>query len=205
MLELSLVVAAEKSTLGIGVDNRLPWRLPSDMKHFLALTTGGYGSAVAPGPRSADSLDNVVVMGRRTWESIPARFRPLTARLNVVLSSDPEFQSKTELPPQVHVSGSFDSALEYIESLGIYRNVWIIGGSSVYAAALSHPQCARIFLTQVTPLGQAIRFDTFFPAIPEDRLRLASDDEFSLAAPGAPQTPITENGFEFAYKLYVRI
>ena len=60
----------------IGADGKLPWRLPEDMALFRELTTGG-----------------TVVMGRRTWESLPERFRPLPGRTNVVLTSDPEWSA----------------------------------------------------------------------------------------------------------------
>ena len=71
-----VVVAATKDEMGIGLDGALPWRLPKDMAYFKSITS----QVDEPGAR------NAVVMGRKTWESIPAKFRPLPGRLNVVLS-----------------------------------------------------------------------------------------------------------------------
>lgn len=74
-LTLHIVVAATKK-LGIGKGGGMPWKLPGDMAYFKDLTT-----------RTADSSkQNAVVMGRKTWESIPPKFRPLPGRVNVVLS-----------------------------------------------------------------------------------------------------------------------
>jgi dihydrofolate reductase/thymidylate synthase len=70
-----LVVAAARN-MGIGKDGGMPWNLPGDMAYFKDLTS-----------RTRDAAkENAVIMGRRTWESIPARFRPLKGRINVVLS-----------------------------------------------------------------------------------------------------------------------
>lgn len=71
-----LVVAATKNGLGIGKDGQLPWKLPGDMAYFRELTS-----------RTRDSTkQNAVIMGRKTWDSIPAKFKPLKGRINIVLS-----------------------------------------------------------------------------------------------------------------------
>lgn len=73
---LQLVVAASKNGLGIGKDGTMPWKLPGDMAYFKELTS-----------RTRDAAkQNAVIMGRKTWESIPDKFRPLKGRLNIVLS-----------------------------------------------------------------------------------------------------------------------
>lgn len=74
---LNMVVAASSDN-GIGLDGQLPWRLPKEMKHFKTVTSS------AP-----EGMTNAVVMGRKTWLSIPAKFRPLPNRLNVVLTRTP--------------------------------------------------------------------------------------------------------------------
>ncbi|KAJ3254043.1 dihydrofolate reductase, partial [Borealophlyctis nickersoniae] len=81
---LNLIVAATEAG-GIGIEGRLPWRLRADMSFFARVTThfGRQGSARPP---------NAVIMGRKTWDSIPSKFRPLPGRLNVVLSSNDEFR-----------------------------------------------------------------------------------------------------------------
>lgn len=93
----------------IGVDGRIPWRIPEDMAHFSALTTGA-----------------TVVMGRATWESLPPRFRPLPDRRNVVLSRTAGYDA-----PGAEVVADLDVAL------GLGTDVWVMGGQAVYAAALA--------------------------------------------------------------------
>lgn len=105
MIDLSLVVAVAQNG-GIGQDNRLPWRLPDDLRHFRALTLG-----------------KPVIMGRRTFESIG---HPLAGRPNVVLSSH-------DLPG-VTVARSWPEALAAAGALG--REVMAIGGVGVFEAAL---------------------------------------------------------------------
>ncbi len=77
---LNIIVAAEESTRGIGKNGNLPWRLPTDMSAFQKLTT----KFREPGFETAAT--NVVIMGRKTWDSIPKKFRPLKNRINIVLS-----------------------------------------------------------------------------------------------------------------------
>jgi dihydrofolate reductase len=94
----------------IGVDGDLPWDLPEDRRLFKALTLG-----------------STVVMGRRTWESLPPRFRPLPGRRNVVLSTT------LEAPAGADVVRSVDEVL----ATG-HDELWVIGGGGVYAAFLPH-------------------------------------------------------------------
>ncbi|PZA23290.1 dihydrofolate reductase, partial [Modestobacter versicolor] len=103
----------------IGADGALPWHLPEDLRLFRALTTGG-----------------TVVMGRRTWESLPPRFRPLPGRRNVVLSStlDP-----AEAGVQV--------ARSVADVLALTGDLWVIGGGGVYAAFLPH--ATEVVVTEV--------------------------------------------------------
>ncbi len=77
---VNLIVAATARG-GIGKDGRLPWELPTDMAFFRTTTLATSGAA---------GKQNAVVMGRKTWASIPAKFRPLKGRLNVVLSTSPD-------------------------------------------------------------------------------------------------------------------
>jgi dihydrofolate reductase len=150
---LELVVAADLDR-GIARGGVIPWRLPGDVRHFKQLTTATEDPA----------RQNAVIMGRVTWESLPARFRPLPERRNVVLSP----RGRLDLPAGVLHARDFDGALRALAGVtpGIER-VFVIGGSQVYAAAMRRRDCRLIHYTRV-----AARFDcdTFFPAF-EDRFR----------------------------------
>jgi dihydrofolate reductase len=103
----------------LGVDGTLPWHLPEDLRLFRALTFG-----------------STVVMGRRTWESLPPRARPLPGRQNVVLST-----RLTSPAAGVRVAGS------PAEVLAAHQDFWVIGGASVYAAFL--PFAAAVVVTEI--------------------------------------------------------
>jgi dihydrofolate reductase len=79
MYRLSIIVAAT-ATNGIGINGGLPWRLPREMAYFARITSQ------APAGQT-----NAVIMGRKTWESIPSKFRPLSNRLNIILSRDEDY------------------------------------------------------------------------------------------------------------------
>jgi dihydrofolate reductase len=124
------LVWAQSANGVIGRDGTLPWHLPEDMKHFRALTTGA-----------------TVLMGRRTWESLPPRFRPLPGRRNVVLSRTP--QEGVETFPDLRQALAAASG-----------DVWVIGGASVYLAAL--PFADRI---EVTEIREFFDGDTYAPDV----------------------------------------
>ena len=116
----------------IGVDGGLPWHLPEDMALFRRLTMGA-----------------TVVMGRRTWESLPGRFRPLPGRTNVVLTTDPRWSADG-----AHPAASVEQVLDEHESF------WVIGGGAVYTAFLPHAD--RLVVTDV---DVGVDGDTFAPRI----------------------------------------
>jgi len=111
------LVWAQSANGVIGRDGGLPWHLPEDLKHFRTLTAGA-----------------TVLMGRRTWESLPPRFRPLPGRRNVVLSSTQ--QEGVETFPDL------GRALTTVSEDG-----WVIGGAAVYRAAL--PFADRVVVTEI--------------------------------------------------------
>jgi dihydrofolate reductase len=122
------VVAMDEKRV-IGRAGTLPWRIPEDMAHFKALTTG-----------------QVVVMGRKTWESLPEKFRPLPNRLNIVVTRHPE---KLELPGGVLVSTTPTAAIELAKQRAKNgQKVCVIGGAEIYAATL--PLCDQVCLTLVS-------------------------------------------------------
>jgi dihydrofolate reductase / thymidylate synthase len=147
------VVVASDEEGGIGRECELPWKLSKEMKYFKDLTNG----VQKPQQR------NCVVMGRKTWESIPEKFRPLPGRLNVVLSQSGKVKEYSKedaadaaqaLPEGVLVRKSMEDALETL-SRGEYKDgiakVFVIGGAEVYKEALKSEYCEAVHLTEVKP------------------------------------------------------
>lgn len=148
MPSFSIVVAADEAG-GIGKDGRLPWHLSGDMAFFKRLTME------PPAP----SLRNAVVMGRKTWESIPPRFRPLAGRINVVITGNDRF----DVPADVIRVESFEAALNRVARVADLGRVLVIGGAHVYRQALDHPDLESIYLTRVHATFDC---DATFGAIP---------------------------------------
>ncbi|MBM4375490.1 MAG: dihydrofolate reductase [Deltaproteobacteria bacterium] len=145
-MTFELVVAADASN-GIGRDGALPWHLPGDLAHFRALT----GRAREAGRR------NAVVMGRRTWASLPPRFRPLPGRLNVVVTRDASFVAEG-----ARVVHGLDEALAETAAEPDVEGVFVIGGGELYRAALAHAACGDVHLTRVDGDHGC---DVFFPGL----------------------------------------
>ncbi|MEV4599516.1 dihydrofolate reductase [Amycolatopsis sp. NPDC049253] len=124
------LVWAQSANGVIGRDGALPWQLPEDMKHFRTLTSGA-----------------TVLMGRRTWESLPPKFRPLPGRRNLVLSSTA--QDGVETFPDL------SQALAAVS-----EDVWVMGGEAVYRAAL--PFADRIVVTEIQ---EHFEGDTYAPEV----------------------------------------
>ncbi|QTE30600.1 dihydrofolate reductase [Pengzhenrongella sicca] len=120
----------------IGAGGALPWHLPADLAHFRALTTG-----------------RPVLMGRLTWESLPARFRPLPGRTNLVLSRRPGFEA-----PGAVVVPDLGAALALADDGA--GEVWIIGGAQLYAATID-----RAHRLEVTEIDLDLDGDARAPAI----------------------------------------
>lgn len=169
-LPLTMIVAATTKH-GIGLNGGLPWPpLKKDMAYFARVTkrvptahdrSGGQRSAT----EDSASRQNVVIMGRKTWESIPPRFRPLQHRINVVISSH-DRSTLGGMPPDVVVASDILSGLQMVGqrvrdgTANPVGRVFVIGGTSLYKAALELSQTERILLTQV---GKNYACDTFFP------------------------------------------
>ena len=130
-MTVSLIWAQARGGV-IGIAGRLPWHLPEDLALFRELTIG-----------------STVVMGRRTWESLPERFRPLSGRTNVVLTTDPDWSED-----------GAERAASVPEVLDRAGPLWVIGGGAVYAGFLPHAD--RLVVTDV---DLDVEGDTWAPAI----------------------------------------
>ena len=131
-MPLTLIAAISRNNC-IGKDGAIPWRLPEDQKRFKDLTMG-----------------HVVVMGRKTWESLPEKFRPLPGRTNIVLTRQADYS----LPDGVEKYATLEGALEAHP----YESLFAIGGTEVYAQAL--PLADRL---EITHVEMDVDGDAFFP------------------------------------------
>jgi len=129
-----IIIAAVAENNVIGKDGDIPWHYSEDMKHFKQKTTG-----------------HSVIMGRKTYFSLPEDFRPLPDRKNIVLS-----RSEPELPESVELANSLDEAWEKAEEHS--SKAFIIGGAGVYKQAMQGAD--RMILTEV---HEEYEGDTFFP------------------------------------------
>ncbi|MBG6214664.1 MAG: dihydrofolate reductase [Cryobacterium sp.] len=122
-------------TLGgvIGANGLMPWHLPEDLAHFRSVTHGG-----------------AVIMGRRTWDSLPERYRPLPGRQNVVVTRQRDWAAEG-----ASVAHSLEDALSQTEG-----PVWVIGGAEIYRLALPYAD-----ILEVTEIDAVITGDTFAPTI----------------------------------------
>ncbi|KAF9684384.1 hypothetical protein SADUNF_Sadunf04G0112800 [Salix dunnii] len=176
-----VVVAATKD-MGIGKDGKLPWKLPSDLKFFknLTLTTTDSGKK------------NAVIMGRKTWESIPLEHRPLPGRLNVVLTRSGSFDIATA--ENVVICGSMGSALELLAASPYcfsIEKVFVIGGGQILRESLNAPGCDAIHITEIETDFDC---DTFIPAI-----------DTSVYHPWYSSFPKVENDIRHCFTTYVRV
>ncbi|EGP88780.1 uncharacterized protein MYCGRDRAFT_85170 [Zymoseptoria tritici IPO323] len=176
-LPLTLIVAATAKS-GIGKNGGLPWpMLKKDMAYFARVTkrvhtTKNTDSAqfeTLNESNQSGASRNVVIMGRKTWDSIPPKFRPLKERTHIVISSQDRSQLQSgsqSIPDDVVVATDILSGLQSLESLVKDGKVlpvsraFIIGGASIYKAALELPQTNRILLTRIS---KEYDCDTFFP------------------------------------------
>lgn len=140
------IIVAYDTERAIGAEGTLPWhgKLPADMRHFKEITTG-----------------TSVIMGRKTFESLPEKQRPLPNRQNIVVSLS------LKALQGVAVAHSLDEAFQAAN----YEPI-VIGGGQLYEQALPHIQ--RVYATEIDTVS--LNGDTFFPALPADEWRVEAED-----------------------------
>ncbi|GAC82977.1 dihydrofolate reductase [Gordonia paraffinivorans NBRC 108238] len=142
----------------IGRDNTIPWRVPEDLARFKELTLG-----------------HPVIMGRKTWDSLPPRFRPLPGRTNIVVTRNPDWSAEGAL-----VARSVDAALALADD----DSVSVIGGGEIYRAAMEH--ATELCVTEIdVDVEEA---DAFAPGI---------GPEWTVAEAGEWQTSTTGIRYRF--------
>lgn len=156
---ISLIVAALLPEFGIGFKGQLPWSLKQEMKYFRKLTTSTFD----------ENKTNAVIMGRKTYYSIPPKFRPLKGRLNVVLTRHhekltEEMKAELEANSNLRVSSSLPHTLQMLEQSGdSIEEIFIIGGAEVYNQLMKENSdlIDAIYLTEVKH-GNQLEMDAFF-------------------------------------------
>ncbi len=146
----------------IGKNNAMPWHLPEDLAHFKKLTLG-----------------SPVIMGRKTWDSLPPKFRPLPGRTNVVITRQADWQAAG-----AQTAGSLTDALAQCQASS---DVWIIGGAQIYAQA--EPLAQR---TEVTEIAQDFEGDAYAPELGSDW------------AESAREQHVSAGGMAFSFVTYLR-
>jgi dihydrofolate reductase len=161
-VKVSLVAAVARGGV-IGRDNAIPWQLPEDARRFRALTMG-----------------HPVVMGRRTWESLPERFRPLPGRRNIVVTRNDGWSAAG-----AERAASLDDAFRLLAST---PQVFVIGGAELYAEAL--PRADELLVTEI---DAEVAGDVFFPTWDRGAFREESREPH-----------VSEEGVAFAFVTYRR-
>ena len=164
-MRLGLIWAEARGGV-IGRDGGMPWHVPEDLAHFKEVTSG-----------------HPVIMGRRTWESLPERFRPLPGRENLVVTRDASYSA-----PGAAVRSSLPAAIQAAEQAGA-ETAWIMGGGELYRAAM--PLADELVITRIgLDVDDA---DTFAPEL---------GPEWLLADAG--ESRVSKTGLEYRFERWTR-
>ncbi len=166
---MNIIVAMCKNR-GMGFKNTIPWHLSSDLQRFKYLTT------------SFENKNNVI-MGRKTWDSLPNKYKPLPKRKNIIISS------KKDIIKQENVIVYNDINLIKNHYTEINKNTWIIGGTQIYNYALENDLVKSIL---VTVIDNEFECDVFFPEIPS-KFQLKHESPYKL-----------ENNIIYKYQQWVK-
>ncbi len=161
---ISLIAAMDKNRV-IGNKGDLPWRLPNDLKYFKEKTKG-----------------KIIIMGRKTFESLPGG--PLPDRLNIIITRQSDYEANG-----AHVFTDKNEALKYCYSqLAFFdKEIFVIGGAEIYSLFLE--KTSKIYLTEIF---ESFEGDTYFPSFDHLNFSLLSDD------------PHLENKVPYSFKVYER-
>ncbi|PUU75745.1 dihydrofolate reductase-like domain-containing protein [Tuber borchii] len=197
-INLTIIVAATHS-LGIGKSGTLPWHLPRDLSYFSRVTK-------RPSPPTNPAL-NTLIMGRKTYLSIPPKSRPLPSRRNIVISRFPRPDSfnndgstwVTSFPDAIAAAAGGDG--------GGGGRIFVIGGAEIYKLAMEDERTRNVLLTSVE--GE-FGCDTFFPVDVRDEentgwARRRHEELCAFVGEEVPAGVREENGVRFWFELYQRL
>lgn len=179
-------VAACCNNHGIGKNGDLAWHLPKEYRHFAKLTTG----------TPPEGKQNAVVMGRKTWFSIPEKYRPLQNRINFVLTRNQSITSLDGVDQVVHSIQELTEVLHSEKWSNKINEIYNVGGSEIYKLIQDSPLCGNIFLTKIMADYDC---DTFFPKLDADFKQLPIEN-----FPHVPQGVVKEKGVEWKVEVFSR-
>lgn len=164
-MKVNLIYAKSKNNI-VGNQGALPWHIPEDLVYFNTMTRG------AP-----------VVMGSKTWTSLPDRFKPLPGRFNTVMTTNPflvsEIVSKGAVAFGDKNNQDIKSVIRYFKDTHRHPQIWIIGGSAIYAQALPYANYAYVTEIDAEYLG-----DTFAPVLdPSNWVKMSNKQMISKSGP----------------------
>ncbi|KAG0226786.1 dihydrofolate reductase [Actinomortierella wolfii] len=233
----AIVVAADLAQ-GIGKNGGLPWRLRKDMAFFAKVTSkipqnqGKSSNTPPPAAAAAPAAGtvatsykqaNACIMGRKTWESIPSKFRPLANRFNIIVTRNPKYlDDKPEKDhPMVTIASSLEAALDLVAAINDKSNpapspslndlviprTFLIGGSQLYNDGVRSSDLDLVFLTRVHTVVEDC--DSFFPKLEPFGFHQMSADKGhtfieSYIEESVEGGIIEEGGYKFEYTVYTK-
>jgi dihydrofolate reductase len=173
------IIAAIDQNQGIGYQGTIPWQCSQDLIYFKKLTT----------QVSSQHKKNACIMGRKTWESLPEKFKPLPNRLNIILTTSQTYPH----PENVLLFSNFDQVLQVLNQKPYsseIENIFVIGGEQLYKEAINNPSCHKLYLTHIKAQFPC---DSFFP-------------NYQAFTQEIHHSPIyTENNLSFYFSIYQKI
>ena len=184
---ISLIAAVAENNV-IGKDNNLPWHLPTDMKYFRDTTMG-----------------HCVIMGRKNYDSIPLKYRPLDGRINIVVTRQKDFKAdgcivvnsveealkEAEAPSNTPNGGELAGVLSPLRGDKEGLEVFIIGGADIYKQTIDIAD--KVYYTKI---HHSFEGDAFFPMIDKNKWKLISKKDIDADA---------KNKFPFSFCVYEKI
>ena len=159
-MSLTIIVAVSENNL-IGIGGKIPWKIKEDMERFKQLT-----------------LNHTVIMGRKTYESLPQKFRPLPGRKNIVLSNTLKQENG------IYIARNIEEALELTDN----QDTYVVGGEKIYKLFL--PLVDRIELTRI---HQYLKGDAFFPKQNRENWKILLGKK-----------NLSEDGIPYSFSIYLR-
>ena len=163
MSKINIIVAVTNNNV-IGKGNTMPWHLPTDLKNFKNITNG-----------------HCVVMGRKCWESIPEKFRPLPNRTNVVITRNEAYEASGAA-----TLGDIDRVLTNFKENGDDDEIFVIGGAQIYKEAFKHAD--KLYITRILA---DVEGDVLLEGLDINEWELTDDTD-----------TMTENGFNYKFEEY---